>query len=52
MDTKNLSTLVAIMETGSFQRAAAQLNYAPSTVTSQIRQLENELSIKLFEKVG
>ncbi|MCD7843993.1 MAG: LysR family transcriptional regulator [Clostridiales bacterium] len=52
MDTKNLTTLVAIIETGSFQKAAAQLNYAPSTVTSQIRQLEDELSLKLFEKVG
>lgn len=52
MDTKNLSTLVAIIETGSFQKAAAQLNYAPSTVTSQIRQLEDELAIKLFEKIG
>lgn len=52
MNTKNLSTLVTIMETGSFQKAAIQLNYAPSTVTSQIRQLEDELSIKLFEKVG
>ncbi|MCD8189215.1 MAG: LysR family transcriptional regulator [Clostridiales bacterium] len=52
MDTKNLVTLITIAETGSFQRAAAQLNYAPSTVTSQIRQLETELSIRLFEKVG
>lgn len=52
MDTKNLVTLVAIIETGSFQKAATQLNYAPSTVTSQIRQLEDELSMKLFEKVG
>ncbi len=52
MDTKNLATLVAIIETGSFQKAAAQLNYAPSTVTSQMRQLEEELSIQLFEKVG
>lgn len=52
MDTKNLSTLVTIIETGSFQKAATQLNYAPSTVTSQIRQLEEELSIRLFEKVG
>lgn len=52
MDTKNLSTLMTIIETGSFQKAATQLNYAPSTVTSQMRQLEEELAIKLFEKVG
>lgn len=52
MDTKNLVTFVTILETGSFQKAATQLNFAPSTVTSQIRQLEDEFSIQLFEKVG
>ena len=52
MDTKNLVTFMTILETGSFQRAATQLNYAPSTVTSQMKQLEDELSIQLFEKVG
>lgn len=52
METKNLTTLMAIIETGSFQKASAQLNYAPSTVTAQIKQLEDEFSLKLFEKVG
>lgn len=52
MDTKNLVTFMTILETGSFQKAATQLNYAPSTVTSQMKQLEDELSIQLFEKVG
>lgn len=52
MNTRNLETLMAIIETGSFQKAATQLEYAPSAVTAQIRQLENELSIKLFEKIG
>lgn len=52
MDTKNLVTFMTILETGSFQKAAAQLNFAPSTVTAQIRQLEDEFSIRLFEKVG
>lgn len=52
MDTKNLVTFMTILETGSFQKAAVQLNYAPSTVTSQIKQLEDECSLRLFEKVG
>lgn len=52
MNTKYLVTLATIIETGSFQKAATKLNYTPSTVTSQIRQLEDELSLKLFEKVG
>ncbi len=52
METKNLITLMTIIETGSFQKAAMQLNYAPSTVTSQIRQLEKDFSLTLFEKIG
>ena len=52
MDTKNLITFMTILESGSFQKAATQLNFAPSTVTAQIRQLENEFSLQLFEKVG
>lgn len=52
MNTKNLETLMTIIEAGSFQKAAARLDYTPSAVTSQIQQLENELSIKLFEKIG
>lgn len=52
MNTKNLITLNKILETGSFQKAAKQLNYTQSTVTFQIHQLEQELSIKLFNKIG
>ena len=52
MNTKYLTTLVTILEAGSFQKAAAQLNYTQSTVTSQIRQLEKEFQVPLFEKIG
>ncbi len=52
MNTKNLVTFKAILETGSFQKAADKLNYTQSTVTFQIKQLEEELSLKLFEKIG
>lgn len=52
MDIKYLKTIRAIAETGSFQAAANQLNYAQSTVTFQVKQLEQELSLQLFEKVG
>lgn len=52
MNTKYLTTLVTILETGSFQKAAIKLNYTQSTVTAQIKQLEKELSIKLFERIG
>lgn len=52
MDIKYLQTLKTILETGSFQKAAFKLNYTQSTVTFHIQQLEQELSLKLFEKIG
>lgn len=52
MNTKYLITLKKILEAGSFQKAALKLNYTQSTITFQIKQLEQELSIKLFEKIG
>ena len=52
MNTKNLITFKTILEAGSFQKAADRLNYTQSTVTFQIKQLEEELSLKLFEKIG
>lgn len=52
MNTKYLETLEAILEEGSFQKAALRLNYTQSTITFHIQQLEQELSCKLFDKVG
>lgn len=52
MNTKYLITLKTILETGSFQKAALKLNYTQSNITFQVKQLEAELSIKLFEKIG
>lgn len=52
MELKYLNTFKAILETGSFQKAAEHLNYAQSTITLQMQILEQELSVKLFEKIG
>lgn len=52
MNTKSLLTFKTILETGSFQKAADKLSYTQSTVTFQMKQLEEELTIKLFEKIG
>ncbi|MFC6260086.1 LysR family transcriptional regulator [Levilactobacillus fujinensis] len=52
MDIKAFKTFRVIVETGSFQAAADKLNYAQSTVTFQMQQLERDLAIQLFEKVG
>lgn len=52
MDLKYLSTFRTIVEEGSFTKAAKKLNYTQSTITFQMNQLEQELSIPLFEKIG
>ncbi|WKY44604.1 LysR family transcriptional regulator [Eubacteriaceae bacterium ES2] len=52
MELKNLNTFKTIVETGSFLRAAQKLNYSQSTITFQIQKLEQDLSVKLFEKIG
>ena len=52
MNTKSLVTFKTILEMGSFQKAADRLGYTQSTVTFQIKQLEEELALKLFEKIG
>lgn len=52
MELKYLQTLKVILEAGSFMGAARQLNYTQSTITFQIQQLEQELAVRLFEKIG
>ena len=47
-----LSTFLKIIEMNSFSAAANSLGYAQSTVTTQIKQLEDELGCVLFERLG
>lgn len=52
MELRNLFTFLKIVETGSFSKAAEQLLYSQSTVTVQIQQLEEELHVQLFDRIG
>lgn len=52
MDLKNLTTFIAVAELRSFTGAAVRLGYTQSTVSTQIRQMENELGVQLFERVN
>ena len=52
MDLKYLYTFRTIVDEGGFNKAAQKLNYTQSTITFQMNQLEQELSICLFEKIG
>lgn len=52
MEIRNLSTFIKVAEEQSLSKAAKQLGYAQSTVTMQMQQLEQELGISLYERVG
>lgn len=52
MEIRNLITFLKITEEKSFSRTAEQLGYAQSTITMQIKQLEEELGVRLFDRIG
>lgn len=52
MDIRNLTTFVHVAELGSFSRAAERLGYSQPTISVQIRQLEQELGFRLFDRIG
>lgn len=52
MDIKNLLTFIHVAELRSFTKAGDRLGYSQSTVSFQIRQLENELGVPLFERIN
>ena len=52
MELRNLTTFIHVAELGSFTKAAEQLDYSQSTVSFQIKQLEDELGCLLFERIN
>ena len=52
MTITQLETFLKIAETRSFTAAAGLLGYAQSTVTMQVKQLEEELGCLLFVLKG
>ena len=52
MELRNLITFIHVAELGSFTKAAEQLDYSQSTVSFQIKQLEEELDCLLFERIN
>ena len=52
MDIKNIETFIKVAEKNSFTKVALETNYAQSTITTQIKQLENELGYPLFDRIG
>ncbi|MHC1730137.1 MAG: LysR family transcriptional regulator [Syntrophobacteraceae bacterium] len=52
MELRQLKTFLTLGKLLSFNRAAEVLNYAQSTVSVQIRMLEEEFGVPLFDRLG
>lgn len=52
MEFRNINTFIKTAEYMNFTKAAEELGYSQSAVTVQIRQLESEIGVMLFERIG
>ncbi len=52
MELRNLISFVHVAELGSFTKAAELLGYSQSTISFQIKQLEDELGCMLFDRIN
>ena len=52
MEIRNLVSFAQVAELNSFTKAARALGYSQSTISFQIKQLENELGCLLFERIN
>ncbi|GAB6097774.1 hypothetical protein JCM14469_40280 [Desulfatiferula olefinivorans] len=52
MEFRNLRTFRAVAETLNFTKTASRLFMAQSSVSAQIQSLEDELGVKLFDRIG
>ena len=52
MDIRALNIFIEVAELGSFTKAGDKLGYSQPTVSFQIKQLEKELGVSLFDRIG
>ena len=52
MELRILNTFLKVAQLQSFSKAADSLGYSQSAITVQVQQLENELGVRLFDRIG
>lgn len=52
MDLRGLTIFIQVAELNSFSKAAEKLGYSQPTISFQIKQLEQELGVSLFDRIG
>jgi DNA-binding transcriptional LysR family regulator len=52
MDIRQLKTFVCVADLLSFTKASKKLYLAQSSVSAQVKSLEEELDVKLFDRIG
>ena len=52
MEFREISTFLQVEQYQSFSKAARHLGYSQAAVTIQIKQLEQELGVHLFDRIG
>lgn len=52
MELREMITFLEVARQRSFSRAAKNLGYSQAAVTIQIKQLEAELGVYLFDRIG
>lgn len=51
-EIRHLRMIVAVADTGSVTRAAAELHLTPSALSHQLRDIESRLNVRVFHRVG
>ncbi len=52
MEFRQLNAFITVAKLSNFTKAAFELGYSQSAITAQIQQLEKELGVNLFERLG